>query len=69
MNILNFNKFFEGALNIEEILKDIKGTSLYRGDTLVNKIRSQHVLEIEPSRNKGDRFIVKRMSLHLILVR
>jgi hypothetical protein len=61
MNILNFNKFFEGALNIGEILKDIKGTSLYRGDTLVNKIRSQHVLEIEPSRNKGDRFVVKRM--------
>ena len=61
MNILNFNKFFEGALNIGEILKDIKGTSLYRGDTLVNKIKSQHVLEIEPSRNKGDRFVVKRM--------
>jgi hypothetical protein len=61
MNILNFNKFFEGALNIGEILKDIKGTSLFRGDTLVNKIRSQHILEIDPSKNKGDRFVVKRM--------
>lgn len=61
MNILNFNKFFEGALNIEEILKDIKGTSILRGNVLINKIKSQHVIEIDPSKNKGERFIVKKM--------
>jgi hypothetical protein len=61
MNILNFNKFFEGALNIEEILKDIKNTSILRGNVLINKIKSQHVIEVDPRRNKGERFIVKKM--------
>lgn len=59
MNILNFNKFFESALTIKELSKDAKGQ--LRGDILINKIKSEHQLQLEPTKAKGDKMVVKKM--------
>ena len=59
MNILNFNKFFESSLTIKDLQKDVKGQ--LRGNVLINKIKSEHQLQLEPTKSKGDKMIVKKM--------
>lgn len=59
MKILNFNKFFEGALTIKELSKDSKGLGQLRGDVLIDKIKSEKQLQLEPT--KGDKIVVKKM--------
>lgn len=59
MNILNFNKFFESSLTIKDLQKDVKGQ--LRGDVLINKIKSEHQLQLEPTKSKGDKMVVKKM--------
>ena len=59
MNILNFNKFFESALTIKDLQKDVKGQ--LRGDVLINKIKSEQQLQLEPTKAKGDKMVVKKM--------
>lgn len=62
MKILNFNKFFESSLSKTDLKKPINNVdSTSRGDTLINKIRSGQLIELDPTKKSGGSVIINQM--------
>lgn len=62
MRILNFYKFFEASLSKKDLSKPINNVpGTYRGDILINKIRSGQLIQLDPTKKSGGSVIIDQM--------
>jgi len=62
MKILNFYKFFEASLTKKDLSKPVNNVpGTYRGDILINKIRSGQLIQLDPTKKPGGSVIIDQM--------
>ncbi len=62
MKILKFDKFFEASLSKKDLSKPVNNVpGTYRGDILINKIRSGQLIQLDSTKKPGGSVIIDQM--------